>query len=53
MDANLQAARERFIQAMSQISYFWGFPKAMGAIYGAVYLSPEPISLDELVEQAG
>jgi len=53
MDANLQAARERFIQAMSQISQFWGFPKAMGAVYGAVYLSPEPISLDELVAQVG
>ena len=53
MDANLKAARERFIQAMSQISHFWGFPKAMGAIYGAVYLSPDPISLDDLVSQAG
>jgi DNA-binding transcriptional regulator GbsR (MarR family) len=36
---------------MSRISQFWGFPRAMGAIFGATYLSPQPISLDELVEQ--
>lgn len=52
-DTNLQKARQHFIQGMSQISSFWGFPKAMGAIYGAIYLSPDPISLDELVEQVG
>jgi len=38
---------------MSRISHFWGFPKAMGAIYGVIYLSPTPTSLDELVEQVG
>lgn len=50
---NLISARQHFIQGMSRISHFWGFPKAMGAIYGAIYLSPEPVSLDELVEQVG
>ena len=49
----LQQARENFIQGMSRISHFWGFPKAMGAIYGAIYLSPQPLSLDELVQQVG
>jgi DNA-binding transcriptional regulator GbsR (MarR family) len=53
MDPELSAAREEFIQGMSRISHFWGFPKAMGAIYGAVYLSPAPLSLDEIVEQVG
>jgi len=50
-DALLQA-RDHFIQGMSRISHFWGFPKGMGAIYGAIYLSPTPLSLDDLVEQA-
>ena len=45
--------RDHFIQGMSRISSFWGFPKAMGAIYGAIYLSPNPLSLDEIVEQVG
>ncbi|NJN53344.1 MAG: helix-turn-helix domain-containing protein [Anaerolineae bacterium] len=25
----------------------------MGALYGSIYLSPQPVSLDELVEQVG
>ncbi len=53
MDNELQAAKENFVQGMSRIGSFWGFPKAMGAIYGVIYLSPELVSLDELVEQAG
>ena len=50
---NLISARETFIQGTSQIAHFWGFPKAMGAIYGAIYLSPTPLSLADLVEQVG
>ena len=53
MTNNLPSAREHFILGMSRISHFWGFPKAMGAIYGAVYLSPHPLSLDEIVAQVG
>ena len=53
MENELVHAREHFIQGLSRISFFWGFPKAMGAIFGAIYLSPEPITLDELVEQVG
>ena len=53
MSKELTEARDHFIQGMSRITHFWGFPKAMGAIYGAIYLSSEPVSLDELVEQVG
>ncbi len=53
MDESLEEARQNFIQGMSRISHFWGFPKAMGAIYGAIYLSENLVSLDELVEQVG
>ena len=38
---------------MSQIAQFWGFPRAMGAVYGALYLSGAPLSLDDLVSLAG
>lgn len=51
MDSELLQARENFIQGMSRISSFWGFPRAMGAIFGAIYLSPTPLSLDEISEQ--
>ena len=53
MDQELLEARQNFVQGMSRISNFWGFPKAMGAIFGAVYLSPTPLSLDDIVEQVG
>jgi DNA-binding transcriptional regulator GbsR (MarR family) len=53
MNNELNRARVKFIEGMSRISAYWGFPKAMGAIYGAIYLSPTPISLDDLVEQVG
>ncbi len=46
-------AHQHFVQGMSRISSFWGFPRAMGAIYGAVYLSPAALSLDEIVTQVG
>lgn len=52
MSTAIDQTRETFILGMSRISQFWGFPRAMGAIFGAIYLAPRPISLDELVEQA-
>ena len=51
--SNLENAQQNFIQGMSRISGFWGFPRAMGAIYGAIYLSPTHLSLDEIVAQVG
>ncbi len=53
MNGTLQQAREHTIQGLSVISQFWGFSKGMGAIYGAIYLSPDPLSLDDLVKQVG
>ncbi len=53
MGSGLDDAREHFIQGVSRIAHFWGFPKGMGAIYGAIYLSPTSVSLDDLVEQVG
>lgn len=53
MNQELDQAREQFIQGMSRITHFWGFPKAMGAMYGAIYLSPDPLSLDQMVTQVG
>lgn len=51
--SDLETARQNFILGLSRISQFWGFPKAMGAIFAALYLSPEPLSLDALVDQVG
>jgi DNA-binding transcriptional regulator GbsR (MarR family) len=53
MSPQLEAAGEHFAQGMSRIAQFWGFPKAMGAVYAAIYLASEPLSLDALVAQVG
>ncbi len=53
MDEHIIEAKEHFIQGISRISNFWGFPKAMGAIFAAVYLSPSPMTLDEMVREVG
>lgn len=49
----LNDARERMIESLSRISEFWGYPRAMGGLYAALYLSPGPISLDDLVPIVG
>jgi DNA-binding transcriptional regulator GbsR (MarR family) len=49
----LPQIKQNFFEGLSEISRFWGFPKGMGAIFGVLYLSPTPLSLDELVDQTG
>jgi len=53
MNEQLTQLKQDFTQGLSQISKFWGFPKGMGAIFAVLYLSPSPLSLDELVQQTG
>src|SRR5512146_40208 len=45
--------RQEFIEGLSHISHFWGFPRGVGALFAVLYLSPAPMSLDELVKQTG
>lgn len=53
MDNNIQEIKQGFIEGLSSISQFWGMPKGMGAIFAVLYISPNPLSLDEIVEQTG
>lgn len=53
MTHSLAAIKKDFTEGLSQISRFWGFPKGMGAIFAALYLSPAPLSLDEIVRETG
>ena len=43
---SIQDARAQLAGSLSKISQFWGLPRAMGAIYGIVYLAREPILID-------
>ena len=52
-DIDLPQIKQDFIEGLSGISQFWGLPKGMGAIFAVLYLAPNPLSLDEIVEQTG
>jgi DNA-binding transcriptional regulator GbsR (MarR family) len=49
----LDEIRQGFIENLSRISEFWGYPRAMGALYGALYLSENALSLDDLIPIVG
>jgi len=51
MADDLIQLKQDFVLGMSNISNFWGFPKGMGSIFAVLYLSPRPLSLDEIVSQ--
>ena len=53
MPQSLTKIKIDFTEGLSQISRFWGFPKGMGAIFAVLYLSPTPLSLDEIVQETG
>ena len=53
MPTKLSQLKQDFTEGLSQISRFWGFPKGMGAIFAVLYISPTPLSLDEIVQQTG
>ncbi|MDP2776320.1 MAG: MarR family transcriptional regulator [Anaerolineales bacterium] len=53
MSESLPQIKQDFVEGLSQISRFWGFPKGMGAIFAVLYLSSSPLSLDEIVQQTG
>ena len=53
MTTQLTQLKQDFTEGLSQISRFWGFPKGMGAIFAVLYLSPTPLSLDEIVQETG
>ena len=53
MTPSILKIKQDFTEGLSQISRFWGFPKGMGAIFAVLYLSPTPLSLDEIVQETG
>jgi DNA-binding transcriptional regulator GbsR (MarR family) len=53
MPTSLVKIKKDFTEGLSQISRFWGFPRGMGAIFAVLYLSPAPVSLDEIAQKTG
>jgi DNA-binding transcriptional regulator GbsR (MarR family) len=53
MTKTSEQIKKEFIEGLSRISHFWGYPKGVGAIFAVLYLASHPLSLDELVQQSG
>lgn len=51
--AKIEDIQRNLSQSLGRLSDFWGFGKVIGMIYGWLYLSPEPLSLDDLVHELG
>ncbi|GAC1577400.1 MAG: hypothetical protein NVS3B24_08350 [Candidatus Dormibacteria bacterium] len=45
--------RATFIEGMGNIGEFWGIARAMGQIWATLYLTPQPMTMDDLVEAVG
>ena len=48
-DANLDAVQDSMLDGLGQLASYFGFSKVMGQLYGALLLSADPLSLDDLV----
>lgn len=49
-DINLETAQESMLDGLGQLAAYFGFSKVMGQLFGALLMSAEPLSLDDLVE---
>ncbi|MBX3080516.1 MAG: ArsR family transcriptional regulator [Anaerolineae bacterium] len=45
----LRAVNDSMLEGLGQLADYFGYNKAMGKMYGALLLSPEPMSLDDLM----
>jgi DNA-binding transcriptional regulator GbsR (MarR family) len=50
MHQSLQDTRDSVIRGLGQLTDFFGFSPVMGHLYGALLMSPVPLSLDALEE---
>lgn len=46
----LQAVNDSMLEGLGQLADYFGYNRVVGKMYGALLLSPEPMSLDDLVE---
>ncbi len=49
-DTNLIAVRDSMLDGLGQLSDYFGFSKVMGQLYAALLMSPEPMSLDDMMD---
>ncbi len=47
----LEAVHDDMLSGLGQLANYFGFGKVMGQIFGALLMSPHPLSLDDLVDR--
>lgn len=52
-EEKLEKARARFIDSMAQNMSLYGITPSVGRLYGLLYFSEEPMTLDEMKEELG
>lgn len=50
MGGSVDELQHGTMDTLGRITAFWGFSKIMGQLYGLLYLSPAPLTLDEMAE---
>ncbi len=48
LNPHLQAVNDSMLEGLGRLAEYFGFPQVMGELYGALLLSAEPLSLDDL-----
>jgi HTH-type transcriptional regulator, glycine betaine synthesis regulator len=48
--AVLETVNDNMMEGLGQLASYFGYNKLMGQLYGALFLSPEALSLDDLTE---
>lgn len=51
--SQVDEARAEFVDGMGRVADFWGVGKVMGRLWAVLYLSPEPMTMDELTAAVG
>ncbi len=51
LNETLQAVNTSIMDGLGQLASYFGFSKVMGQLFGALLLSPDPLSLDDLMER--
>lgn len=49
-EPNLQSVQNNMLDGLGQLAGYFGFSKVLGQLYGALLLSADPLSLDDLME---
>lgn len=50
---NYEEAKEKFISTWGALGTLWGINKAMAQIHALLFISPEPLSMEDIMEELG